>query len=249
MELLSGFTAFQIGVALTATFIGAFVRGLAGFGLAIVLVPVLALALTPLEAVLITNCLALFIGLSELRRFLASAERSALAIGTLVLLTTAPGMLLLAATPADLARFLVAMVAIMAFVAILLPRRTAQRPSRVTTGLVGITSGLLTGFAGMPGPPVVPYYVGRTIPREVAKASMLLIFTIASLAGLVSGAAIGRLELRLVWLALILFPIVLIGNLLGAKAFGTVSEGMWRIVVAVVLGATALLALSRLAFP
>jgi uncharacterized membrane protein YfcA len=249
VELLAGYTAFQIGVALAATFIGAFVRGLAGFGLAIVLVPVLALALTPLDAVLITNCLALCIGMSEIRRFLADAERSALTIAGLVLLTTAPGMLLLAATPADLARFLVAMVAISAFVAILLPQRAAPQPSRATTGLVGIASGLLTGFAGMPGPPVVPYYVGRAIPREVAKASMLLIFTIASLAGLVSGAAIGQLDLRLVWLALLLFPVVLIGNFLGARAFGSVSERLWRLVVAVVLGVTASLALSRLAFP
>lgn len=249
MELLAGFTAFQIGVALAATFFGAFVRGLAGFGLALVLVPVLALAIAPLEAVLITNCLALLIGLSEIAMLYAAAERSALTIAGLVLLTTAPGMVLLASTPPDLARLLIAMVAISAFVAILLPQRPAGQPTAFITGLVGITSGFLTGFAGMPGPPVVPYYVGRAIPREVAKASMLLIFTTAAVTGLASGAAIGQLEMRLVGLALLLFPVVLIGNLLGAKAFGTVSEGLWRTVVAVVLGATALVALTRLALP
>lgn len=236
----------QIGVALATTLVAAFVRGLAGFGMAILLVPVLALALTPVEAVLITNFVALFIGLSEIRTILANAERSALVIGGVVLLTTAPGLMALAATPPDLARFLIALVALSAFVAILLPQRPADRPGPITTGIVGATTGLLTGFAGMPGPPVVPYYVGRAIPRQMAKASMLLIFTIAAFAGLASGAAIGRLEWKLLWLALLLFPLVMLGNWLGAQAFGKVSDRLWRSFVALVLGITAVAALVKL---
>ena len=67
MELIAGFSLLQIAVALTATFAAAFVRGLAGFGMAILMVPVLALALTPVEAVLVTNFVALFLGLTEMR--------------------------------------------------------------------------------------------------------------------------------------------------------------------------------------
>ena len=246
MEALAGFTALQIAVALVTTLVGAFVRGLAGFGLAILLVPVLALALTPVQAVLVTNLVALLVGLSELRSILANAERSALVIGGLVFVTTAPGMVALAATPPDVARFLIALVALSAFFVILLPQRAADRPGAVTTGLAGISSGLLTGFAGMPGPPVVPYYVGRAIPRQTAKASMLLIFTIAALAGTGSGAVIGRLEWKLLWLALLLFPAVLVGNWLGSRAFGKVSDQVWRGFVALVLAVTAMAALVKL---
>lgn len=246
MELLAGYTAVQIAAALATAFAAAFVRGLAGFGLAILLVPVLALALTPVEAVLATNFVALFIGLSEIRVITRDAERSALVIGGIVVLTTAPGLILLAATPPDLARFLIALVALSAFVAILLPTRPADVPGKWTTGGVGVVSGLLTGFAGMPGPPVVPYYVGRHIPRHVAKASMLLIFTIAATAGLASGLAIGVLEWRLAALALLLFPAVLLGNWLGAKAFGKVSDPVWRSFVAFALFAAAAVALVKL---
>ncbi len=246
MELLAGYTAVQIAAALATAFAAAFVRGLAGFGLAILLVPVLALALTPVEAVLATNFVALFIGLSEIRVITRDAERSALVIGGIVVLTTAPGLILLAATPPDLARFLIALVALSAFVAILLPTRPADVPGKWATGGVGVVSGLLTGFAGMPGPPVVPYYVGRHIPRHVAKASMLLIFTIAATAGLVSGLAIGVLAWRLAALALLLFPAVLLGNWLGAKAFGKVSDPVWRSFVAFALFAAAAVALVKL---
>jgi hypothetical protein len=164
----------------------------------------------------------------------------------LVLLTTAPGLIVLAATPPDLARLLIALVALSAFLLILLPTREAHMPGPVTTGAAGVASGLLTGFAGMPGPPVVPYYVGRKIAREIAKASMLLIFTIAAFAGLVSGYAIGELEWRLLWMAVLLFPAVLLGNWLGALAFGKVSDVAWRSFVAFVLAAAAIAALAKL---
>lgn len=238
----------QIVAALATTLVAAFIRGLAGFGMAILLVPILAMALSPVEAVLITNFVSLFIGLSEIRTITRDAERSALAIAAWVLLATAPGLIALAATPPDVARFLIALVALSAFGAVMLPRRAAHQPGAIATGFTGISSGLLTGFAGMPGPPVVPYYVGRDIPRHTAKASMLLIFTIASFAGLVSGTIIGALEWRLLLLALMLFPAVLLGNWFGSRAFGTVSDDLWRGFVALMLSATAVVALVKLAF-
>lgn len=244
--MLFDFTLLQLGVAGLTALAAAFVRGLAGFGLAIILVPVLALALSPVQAVLVTNFVALFIGLSELHRLISGAERTAWVISLWVLLATAPGFMLLAATPPDLARLLIALVALAAFGTVLVPLRPATVPGAVQTGATGIAAGLLTGFAGMPGPPVVPYYVGRAIPRAAAKASMLLIFTVAALAGLASGWAIGVMEWRLAVLAAAIFPVVLLGNWLGGLAFGRVSDRVWRGFVGLVLAAAALAALWKL---
>ena len=243
MELLAEYTVLQIAVAVLTALAAAFIRGLAGFGLAILLVPVLALAMTPVEAVLATNVVALLIGLSEIVRITREAEKSAWTIGALVVLATGPGLYLLNITPAPLARLLIALIALSAFFAMFLPKRPPDQPGVVQTGLVGISSGLLTGFAGMPGPPVVPYYLGRAIPKEIAKSSMLLIFTIAAAAGLGSGAVIGVMNWSLVVLGALLFPAVLIGNYFGAKAFGKVSDTAWRAFVMLVLGVTALAAL------
>ena len=243
---IAGFALWQVGIALVATLASAYVRGLAGFGLAILLVPVLALALQPVEAVLLANVLGLMIGLTEIRQLLRTAERSAFHIAGIVILTTAPGMAVLAITPAPLARLLIALVALSAFIAVLLPPRAPEMPGRINTLLTGVSSGLLTGFAGMPGPPVVPYYVGRSIPREVAKASMVLVFTAASSAGIASGIALGTMHWRLFVLALALFPVVMIGNALGQRALGKISDRAWRIFAAVVLGAASLAALIKL---
>jgi len=236
----------QIAVAIVATSGAAFIRGLTGFGFGILLVPILALALTPVEAVLAINIMAGLLALTEIRLILREAEKSALVIGALVVLATAPGLILLDATPQGLARLLIALIALSAFFAILLPKRSAQQPGLVTTGAVGLSAGVLTGFAAMPGPPVVPYYVGRDIPRLTAKASMVGIFGVAAIAGIGSGAAIGVLEWRIAVLGLALFPLVLLGNWLGSLAFGKVSDPVWRACVGVVLFAAAIAALVKL---
>ena len=246
MDFLAGFSALQIAVAVIATLVAAYIRGLTGFGFGILLVPILALALTPVEAVLALNIMAGLLALSEIRFVLREAERSALTISVLLVLTTLPGLLLLDALPQGLARFLIALVALSAFFAILLPRREAAVPGPVTTGMVGLSAGVLTGFAAMPGPPVVPYYVGRDIPRVTAKASMIGIFGVAAMAGIGSGAITGLLQWRTLALGLALFPLVLLGNWLGSRAFGKVSDRAWRIFVGLVLGAAAVAALVKL---
>lgn len=240
------FTAGQIAFALAAALGSAFVRGLTGFGMAILLVPVLALALPPVEAVVLTNALSLMIGATELRSLVRDAEKSAWTIGAVVVLTTPLGLYALSLTGKDAARLVIALIAVSAFVAILLPRRGSAMPGRAVTGAVGAVSGLMTGYAGMPGPPVVPYYAGRALPRSIAKASMQLIFTIAASAGLASAAWLGILRAELLLFALLILPVIILGNRLGARVSGRVSDPLWRAAVGAVLGGAAVAALIRL---
>lgn len=244
--MFEGFTALQIGVALAAAFGSAFVRGIASFGMAILLVPVLALALPPVEAVLLANALSLMIGASEIRSLVRDTEPTAWVIGALVVLTTPLGLWALSVTAKDIARLAIALTALGAFAIILLPKRGAGVPGRCVTGLVGVLAGLMTGYAGMPGPAVVPYYAGRTLPRATAKASMQLVFTIAASTGLASATWLGLLRAELLLFAVLLLPAVILGNALGARVSHRIGDGLWRAIVAVVLGGAALGALVRL---
>lgn len=245
--MLAGLTPEQLAVALAAALAAAFVRGLAGFGMAILLVPVLGLAIPPSEAVVVGNLLGVFIGLVGIRAIIGQSERSALHISALAVLATPLGVWLLSVTDPALARLLIALVALGAFVLVLLPKRPAHHlPGRLETGATGLTSGILTGFAGMPGPPVVPYYLRRAIPAQLARASMLTIFLATSIAGSLSALALGVATIREPILAALLYPAVLLGNWLGTLAFGRVSELAWRSFTGAVLGMAALAALWRL---
>ena len=242
-----GLTAVQIAVALTATLTAAFVRGLAGFGMAILLVPVLGRAIPPREAVVVANWLGLLIGLVGLKKILGASERSAFVISGAAVLAVPLGVWLLARADPALARLLIALVAFGSFMLVLLPKRPAHHlPSTLETGATGLASGILTGFAGMPGPPVVPFYLRREIPPLLARASMMTIFLVTSLAGVVSASLLGVATMREPQLAALLFPAVLLGNWLGSLAFGKIGEKTWRTFTGGVLGLAALAALWKL---
>lgn len=245
--MILGLTEVQIGVAVVAALGAAFVRGLAGFGMAILLVPVLGLAVPPAEAVVVANWLGLLIGLVGLKKIIGASERSAFTISALAMLATPLGVWLLAIADPALARLLIALIALGSFVLVLLPKKPVHyAPGRVETGATGIASGILTGFAGMPGPPVVPYYLRREITPALARASMMTIFMATSIAGVLSAMALGVATLREPAFAAVLFPAVLLGNWLGQMAFGKVSDAVWRTFTGGVLGLAAVAALWKL---
>ena len=216
--------------------------------MAILLVPLLGLAMLPTEAVVVSNMLGLMIGLVGVRRIWTDADRASVtAIGGLAMLGTPLGLLLLAATDPALARLIIAAVAIGAFVLVLLPPRPdGHRPHAAETAATGIAAGVLTGFAGMPGPPVVPFYLRQSIPAARARASMLAVFLATSLASTIAAFVLRLAHPQQIGLALLLFVPVIVGNWLGGRAFGRISDRVWRWLVALLLAASGAAALVRL---
>ena len=244
---LAGVDPLLMAGAAAMTFGAAYIRGLTGFGMAIILVPLLGLIVTPGEAVVLGIFLQVLIGPIGLKIIYADADRkSALTIAAFAMLATPIGIWLLIETSPDVARSLIAAIAIGAFLLVLLPQRPGFIPGPKETAVTGIASGILTGFAAMPGPPVVPYYLRQQIEPARARASMMLVFFATAIAGTISSFALGLASWRLVWLSILLSPPMLLGNWLGAKSFGKVSETLWRSVVAVTLGLAGMSAVVRL---
>ncbi len=233
--------------AAAMTFGAAYIRGLTGFGMAIILVPLLGLIVTPGEAVVLGIFLQVLIGPVGLKIIYADAHRrSALTIAAFAVVATPLGIWLLKQATPDVARLLIAAIAIGAFLLVLLPQRPGARPGLKETAATGIASGILTGFAAMPGPVVVPYYLRQPIPPAEARASMMLVFFATAIAGTLSSFALGLGSWRLVWLSILLFPAVLLGNWVGGKSFGKVPAPLWRTFVAAVLGLAGISAVIRL---
>lgn len=241
-----GLSAFVLAAVMT--FGAASIRGLTGFGMAIILVPLLGLVITPQTAVVLAILLQLLIGPVGLRPILADADRaSALPIAGVAMVTTPLGLLALQVTSPDVARLIIAGVAIGAFLLVLLPPRAdGHRPSITEVGLTGVASGVLTGFAAMPGPPVVPFYLRQRIAPRIARASMMLVFFGTAIAGSLSAFALGAATTQTLVLAAALFVPMVLGNWLGGLAFGRVAPALWRSFVAIVLGLAGLSAVLRL---
>ncbi len=248
VESWTGLTPLAALAAALMTCGAAFVRGLTGFGMAIILVPLLGMLIAPGQAVVVGLILQLLIGPVGLGIILREAHRaSALPIGALAMLATPLGMLALTLVSPDVARLLIAIIALAAFALMLLPQHAAgHRPGPAMISATGVASGILTGFAAMPGPPVVPFYLRQQIAPGEARASMMLIFFATAIAGTLAALVTGLAGHRELALSLLLLVPMLIGNTLGARLFGQIPDPVWRGVVGVVLGVAGISALVRL---
>jgi uncharacterized protein len=233
----SGLTWSAFVIAALMTFGAAYVRGLTGFGMAIILVPLLGMIIAPSQAVILAIFLQFLIGPVGIRNSIAQAEKpSSFIIAGAAVVATPLGLWLLSVTPPDTARIMIAAIAIGAFILVIMPKSKHGRPGMPVTVAAGFSAGILTGFAAMPGPPVVPYYLQNAVSPHMARASMMVIFFSTAIAGTISAFAGGYASIALAALSMLLFIPMLIGNWLGGKMFGKVSPALWRGGVAVLLG-------------
>ena len=246
MEILDGGVEVWIVVAITALAAG-FVRGLAGFGLSVLLVPILGNVIAPPLAVLVGNLSLFLVGLTDIGRIRKSADGSAWRIAIIALLAVPLGLLAVTALSSDWARFLIALVSLGSFILVVTPLGPLRMPRLPAMTLSGLATGFFGGFAGMPGPGMAPFYLRGKVTPEVARASMMAIFLVVTPLSSALFLATGTGGSREIVLALCLFPLVLVGDWLGHRAYGRVTERQWRISVFVLLGATATVSLGRLA--
>lgn len=243
----TGLAPASILLAALVTFGAAAIRGLTGFGMAIILVPLLGIIMRPDQAVVLAIILQLLIGPVGIRTIIADSDRkSSLIIAIFAMIATPFGLWLLAHTSPDIARLLISLIAIGAFLLVIMPQAQTGAPGPPATVATGVMSGILTGFAAMPGPPVIPYYLRSHYSADTARASMMLVFFATAIAG--SGASLlsGLITPALLWLAALLFLPMIIGNYLGGIAFGHIAPALWRSLVAGLLGIAALSAVARL---
>ena len=228
------------------TFGAAAIRGLTGFGMAIILVPLLGMIIRPDHAVILAILLQLLIGPVGIRTIIIDFHKpSATLIALTAVMTTPIGILLLSHTAPALARLLIATIAIGAFLLVLIPRPDPKPPGTAVTLLTGAAAGVLTGFAAMPGPPVVPYYIASGFSPVIARASMMFVFFATAIAATVSSWLIGFLDPPTVITSLLLFPAVLAGNWAGGLAFGRIAPKVWRTMVGLILGIAGVSAVIR----
>jgi len=241
-----GFAPEAIAVAVITALAAGFVRGLAGFGLSVVLVPVLQLAISPAAAVLVGIVSLFLIGLTDIGRIKRDADKSAIPLIVIALAAMPVGLWCLTTLPADWARVLIACVSLCAFVLVVVPLGKVAMPRRPALAFSGFATGFFGGFAGMPGPGMAPFYLRGTYAPNAARASMMAIFLVVTPLSAVFFIALGVGTWREAVLAAALFPFVLIGDWFGHRAYGRVTDVQWQVSTALVLGAAAVGALWKL---
>ena len=223
-------------------FFGALTQSLIGFGLAVVASPLLYIVNPQLVPVPI---IVMGFAISAMTLF---RERGHLQFNGLqyALLGRIPGGflgagLLLFAPQAILGLVIAAIV----FIAVILSIFRFSAPiNRLSLFIAGVFSGIFGNIAAIGGPPMAILLAGQD-PSQF-RAALSAFFVFSSLIALAILAIVGLVEVKHLWLSLLLLPSVVAGYLVSGKLIGRVDKDKTRIATLVLcsISATVLVIMS-----
>ena len=204
---------------------GGFVRGITGFGGAMMMAPMLSVLIGPVPTVVTTLILETAAALVMFPDALPKARWRTLAYLTLPAIATVPigGYLLLTLDP-GIARKLIAGVVVVFCLMLLLGLRYSGSQRAATSIALGSLVGALLGATSVGAPPVVLYLLSGPDPVPVTRANLTLFVTAISVIGLVMLTAVGAITAALGISALALSVVFLLATWLGGKLFVRLSE-------------------------
>ena len=204
---------------------GGFVRGITGFGGAMMMAPMLSVLIGPVPTVVTTLILETAAAVVMFPDALPKARWRTLAYLTLPAIATVPigGYLLLTLDP-GIARKLIAGVVVVFSLMLLLGLRYSGSPRAATSIALGSLVGALLGATSVGAPPVVLYLLSGPDPVPVTRANLTLFVTAISVIGLVMLTAVGAVTAALGISALALSAVFLFATWLGGKLFVRLSE-------------------------
>lgn len=227
-----------------AVFIAGLVRGFAGFGSAMIIMPVASSILTPVEAVI-------FLISAELIGPLPNAPaawREGKPRDVVLLLLGAAlalpfGIWALSTMDATLFGWAVSISVIILLILTASGwRLKGGLTKRLTVG-AGAVGGFMTGFAGIPGPPVIMLYMASRLPVSVIRANFLLYLVALDLMLFPALWALGLMNWPIAFLGLLVGIPNLLANMLGARLFDPSAERIFRTVAYLVIAASAIVGL------
>lgn len=233
-----------LGWLVVAVCIAGLVRGFAGFGSAMIIMPVASALLSPVEAVVFVIAAELIGPLPNLRAaWRDGAPREVGLLGAGAVLALPFGVWALSTIDATVFGWVVSICVIVLLVLIASGWRLRGRLSRRLTVLAGAVGGIMTGFAGMPGPPVIMLYMASSLPVAAIRANFLLYLVMLDLLLFALLGGLGMLDGTIVMLGLLVGIPNLIANMIGARLFDPSAERFFRRVAYLVIAASAIVGL------
>jgi uncharacterized membrane protein YfcA len=234
-------------ILLAAALLAGIVRGFAGFGSAMVYMPLASAIVSPVTAFVSMVVFDVIGPVPNIPRALRECQRKEVALLGAGLLVGLPlGLAVLTRMPQDPFRWAVALTAL-ALLAIILSgwRYRRQRKGADIFG-TGVAGGVLSGSTGMAGAPALILYLAGRERTVVIRANMILYLFLGDVISLAILGTTGQLGSQDIWLGLVIAPVYLAGNVIGALLFTEKAEKIYHAIAYVVIAISALSALTLL---
>jgi uncharacterized membrane protein YfcA len=216
-------------VAVLVAVVAGVVRGITGFGGAMVMAPPLALLLGPRLAVPVVLLLEGLAGapmLVQTRSLVRWRVVGPILAATCV---TVPlgGYVLVTVDPQSLRRLIAGIVIV--FSLLMLRGWRYAGVQRTATGVgLGAVAGVMLGATTVGGPPVILYLLAGPDRIETTRANLTFFLAGSSLAGLAMLWLAGVLDLRAAWTGLLLAPGYCLGLVGGSRLFPRFNDTRFR---------------------
>ena len=216
---LADLMTLELAGAAAAGLVAALISGFAGFGLNLVMMPILAVLFSPVEAIPIVTIM----GLVNAVRMLGGTwrlidRREVLILGCVSVFTVPLGAWVLINADAELMRRAISAFVVF-FTLIMLIGWRYRGPRNTATHIgVGLIAGFLNAGVGIGGPPVVLYQLARDGDFFTILALVTLI--VFSLEGVMNETALTRSGFVL--------PFVLLGTWIGMRSFNPATVHLHR---------------------
>lgn len=228
--------AESIALALLLAGLAGLMRGVTGFGGAMVLAAPLAVLVGPTQAVLTAVLLEAFAAGHMVPDALRTGTvRLLLPIWLAACITVPIGSYLLITVDPELMRRGIAVVVVIFGFVMLKGFRYHGSPRLPTSLAVGAASGVLAGATSLGGPPVILYLLSGPHPIAVTRANLTLTIMTVSIATVLALWIGGVLNPSSVGFALLLTPLFFLGVWCGGKLFPYLDERLFRRIALVVL--------------
>ncbi|MGB7242382.1 MAG: sulfite exporter TauE/SafE family protein [Sulfitobacter sp.] len=227
-----------------AVFVAGMVRGFAGFGSAMIMMPVASSVLSPIAAVVFVMAAELLGPLPNLRA--AWREGAPRDVGRLLLGATLalPLGIFCLAHMAPLVFGWVVSICVLVLLALLMLgwRYSGNLTHRLTVATGGL-GGFMAGFSGIPGPPVIMLYMSSKLPIAVIRANFLLYLLGIDFLMIAGFYLTGLMLWKAALLGLMAGIPNVVGNMIGARMFDPNAERLFRTVAYLVIAASAMIGL------
>jgi len=233
-----------LGWIALAAFVGGMVRGFSGFGTAMIFLPIAALFVSPIWAIMMLISMDIFGPLPILPRAMRDARKRDLALLVGVAAVFVPvGLWLLSIISPEAYRYIISAVALCLVACLIGGLRYRGVPGARLVSATGAIAGVSGGLAGVPGPPVVLLYMASSLPVVAVRANMLLFLFLIDWVLLGVIALRGELALTPLLIGVVLAIPNALGNLSGQAVFDPARAGLYRGVAYAIVTISALMGL------
>ena len=206
------------------------VYGFAGFGAALIFIPLASIFVPPQLAVGIMAVSALGSTVTVLPRAWRQADRARV-LWMLVpaFLTLVPGIWLLRSMDVLPLRWLISGLIVLSLAAMTLGWRRSMAPKRAALAAVGGAAGFIGGLTGLTGPVVILFNLSGDEPVVITRANTLCFLTLLGVLMIPQLAAQGVITGPVLWLGLLATPVYMVGTAIGQAVFNPAYQSVYRL--------------------